>query len=644
MPDWMDRKADPCVDFNQFACGGFIATAEIPPDRSSWSAISKVSLDNQEFLHDVLDDAAADPGDDPAKRAIGDFYAACMDEPAIDAAGITPLQPTLDRIAKVKDAKGAAAVITELHAAGVSPLFDIYPAQDFADATLVVASLDQAGLGLPDRAYYLEDEGNMKEVRETYRGHIGRMFALAGADAKEAAAATADVMRIETALAGKQQDKVLRRDPHAIYHRVERAGLKKLAPKFPWDTYFKTLGVTSTKVTVNDPAYFTFIGKLLTTEKPAALRHYLTWTVLRASADLLGKAFREERLTLRKALSGVTAEPPRWRQCVEAVDGDLGQLLAQPYVAARFAGDSRDQARILMTSIEDAMRAELADLPWMDDATRAAAAIKLDKVAALIGYPDTWLTYDFAIKRDDYAGDVIAATRFEVRRQLAKIGKPVDRFDWGMTPPTVNAYYDPTLNEIVIPAGILQPPFFRHDFHPAVNFGSTGGGTMGHELTHGFDDEGNQFDGDGNLREWWSKDTRERFTAATKCVQDQYSGYEAVPGVKLNGELTSGENIADIGGVKLAFRAYHTWRAAQATPPPAEVDGFSDDQIFFLAYAQSWCAKIRPEALETQARSNPHSPAKWRINGVMADQPGFATAFGCKVGAPMAPKNACSVW
>jgi putative endopeptidase len=644
MPDWMDRSADPCVDFDEFACGGFIASAVIPPDRNSWGAIVGVAQDIQEYLHTVLEQAAADPGDDPTRKVIGDYYAACMDEAAVDAAGIKPLAATLDAIATVKNAASAARVITELHQGGVFPLFSVWPSQDFADATLVITGIDQSGIGLPDRDYYLEDAGNMKTVREVYRGHVARMFGLAGASGKAATAAAADVMRIETALARKQQDKVTRRDPHAIYHRVDRAGLVKLAPSFPWASYFTALGISDDKVTVSDPAYLGFAIALLGKEKPAALRNYLTWTVLRSHANLLGKAFRAERLTLAKATSGVTAEPPRWRQCVDRVDADLGQLLAQPYVAARFGGDARQQARDLVAAVEGAMHDELAELPWMDDATRKAAEGKLAAIAALVGYPDSWLHYDVAISRSDFAGDALAASRFEMRRQLAKIGKPVDRLDWQMTPPTVNAYYDPTLNQIVLPAGILQPPFFGARFHPAVNFGSTGGGTIGHELTHGFDDEGSQFDAKGNLRQWWSDATRKQFEQATQCVVDQYAGYEAVPGVKLNGKLTAGENIADIGGVKIAFRAYHAWRAAQDKAPPAMVDGLSDDQIFYLAYAQSWCAKVRPEQAETRAHSDPHSPPRWRVNGVVADQPGFRAAFGCKVGTPMAPARACSVW
>jgi predicted metalloendopeptidase len=645
VPEWMDRSADPCTDFFQYACGGFLKTAQIPPDRSSWGAIQIVTKGNEELLRKTLEEAQQKPVDDTAKK-LGSYYGACMDEAAIEKAGLAPIKPLLDVIATVKDGPSAARAVIALHKETVFPFFSLGPTQDFADATKVIAALDQGGLGLPDRKYYFDSTGTMPRTRKVYVAHVQKMFELVGE--KSAAAAAADVMRIETALAKVQQTDIVRRDPHAVYHRVDRAGLeKKVAPTFPWGDYLAGVGIPSvTAITVNDPAYYTAVAKLLTTESPAALRNYLVASVLRDAAPVLGKAFVDEAFVMQKELSGVKELPPRWRRCVRRVDADLGELLAQSYVKMRFAGESKARAIELTKSVFEAMRTELDALTWMDDTTRAAAKTKLDKMAYLVGYPEKWRAYDFAIGAG-YATNVGSAARWELARQLGKIGKPVDRYDWQMSPPTVNAYYDPTLNEIALPAGQLQPPFFGANFHPAVNFGSTGGGTIGHEVTHGFDDEGSQFDGDGNLRDWWSKSTKDKFAEATKCVVDQYSKYEAVPNVKLDGKLTAGENIADNGGVKIAYLAYQRWKSEQAaknTPVQTKIDDLTDDQIYFLAYGQSWCDKATPESLETMAHSNPHSPPMWRVNGVIVNQPGFGPAYRCAAGKPMNPGNQCSVW
>jgi predicted metalloendopeptidase len=646
VPDWIDSTADPCTDFYAFACGGFLKTATIPPDRSSWGAIELVVKDAEDLLHQVLDTAARAPSGDPTLDKIGGYYAACMDEAAVERAGIAPMQPMLDTVATVTDGKSAVAAVIALHTRSVFPLFELGPQQDFADATQMIAGIDQAGLGLPDRKYYLENKGNMARTRAAYAEHLGRLFQLLGKSPAEARAAAGDAMRIETQIARLQQDQVVRRDPRAVYHRVDRVGLEtKIAPSFPWGDYLAALGIpTVTAISVNDPAYYTAIARLLHTEKPAALRSYLAEVVMRDQADLLGKAWVDEAFTMRKVLAGVKELPPRWRRCLNSVDRDLGELLGQSYVKARFAGDAKLRAADLTRAVFDAMRTELDQLPWMDAPTRAAARQKLDKMAYLVGFPDKWRSYAFKVERTDFAGNVQAAQRFELARQLAKIGKPVDRFEWGMTPPTVNAYYNPSLNEIALPAGQLQPPFFGQAFHPAVNFGSTGGGTIGHEMTHGFDDEGRQFDADGNLREWWSKSTAGKFAEASKCVADQYARYEAVPKVKLDGKLTLGENIADNGGVKLAYHAYQAWKAQQKPAPQAMVDGYTDDQLYFLAYAQSWCDKATPEVLEMRAHANPHSPPMWRVDGVIVNQPGFGPAFKCAAGTPMNPGKPCSVW
>jgi predicted metalloendopeptidase len=643
-PAWMDTSADPCSDFFAYACGGFVKTTVIPSDRPTWGTTQQIQKENEEFLRDILEKAAQNGEGDPGKKKIGDFYAACIDEDSIEKAGLSPIQPLLDTIAKVNDGKSLAAAVIALHAVSIWPLFDVGSQQDFKDATKMIAGLDQDGLGLPDRDYYLKDDGNLKEVRDFYATHVGRMFALAGYNPAEVKTATADVLRIETKLAKAQQDKVTRRDPYKIYHRVDRAGLPAMAKTFPWDAYFKVLGFPDIKeISVNDPAYFTFVDGLLAEEKAPAWRHYLAWHVLHDRAHVLSKGFVGESFLLRQKLVGQKEIEPRWKRCVRAVDRSLGELLAQPYVTAKFAGDSKDRARDLVGMIRAAMKTDLTNLPWMDGPTRDAALGKIAKMGDQVGYPDKWRAYDFAVARGAFAQNEEAAERFELHRQLAKVGKPVDRNDWLMTPPTVNAYYDPSQNKIVLPAGELQPPFFSTKFYPPVNIGNEGGNTIGHEITHAFDDEGSQFDGDGNLVDWWTKDTKAKFEEATKCVQDQYSGYDAVPGVKLNGALTSGENIADIGGVKLGYAALVSWKKAHPEEHKS-VEGFTDEQLVFLGYAQGWCSKETPQFLEMLARTNPHSPPRWRVNGPMADVPAFAEAYHCKAGTPLNTGKVCAVW
>jgi predicted metalloendopeptidase len=641
-PAWVDKSVDACTDFYSFACGGMLKTAQIPADKAAWGPATELQEYTDGLLRDTLEKAAKEPGDDPIKKKLGTYYGACMDEAAIEKAGLKPLKPIFDVIGKVKDVKSLHQAIIAIHKYNIFPVFDIGSQQDFKDATQVIAGLDQDGLGLPDRDYYLQDDAKMKEIREYYRAHVERMLTLAGDKGPAAKKATEDVMRIETALAKLAQDKVVRRDPYKIYNRIDRKGLADAAKTFPWDAYFKGLGFEGIKdITVNSVSYFTGVDALMNSEKPEAWRNYLRWNALASQASRLGKAFVDERFALRKKLVGVKELEPRWKRCVVSTNNALGELLAQEYVKMKFDAESKSAAENLLKSIRGAMKTELGALPWMDAETRTAAEDKLTKMNQKIGYPVKWRSYDFEVKPGAHGQNTLAADAFELQRQLRKVGKPVDRTEWLMTPPAVNAYYEPSMNEMVFPAGILQPPFFSKTFHPAVNFGSIGS-VMGHELTHGFDDEGSQFDGAGNLRNWWSEATGKLFKDQTKCVVDQYAGYEAVPGVKLNGELTAGENIADIGGLKLAYSAFK--EAQKASPERVSADGMSEEQVFFIAYGQSWCEKMRPELLELMAKTNPHSPPQYRVNGVVSDTPAFAEAFSCKEGSPMRPAKACSVW
>jgi putative endopeptidase len=637
----MDTKADACQDFFQLSCGTLLDKGEIPPDRTSWGPTVELIVKNEEFLKATLEKAAKAPGDDAATKKLGAWYGACMNEDALEKAGPKPLKPLLDLVGKVKDPKSLYAAVIALHKKSIFPFFDVTSQQDFKDATLMIAGLDQAGLGLPNRDYYLDDDAHTKEIREFYRGHVERLFTLAGKKPVDAKKAAEDVLRIETAIAKLQQDKVVRRDPYKIYNKVDRAGLAKAMKAFPWDDYWKGLGFEGVKdVSINSVDYFAGIDDLMTKEKAEAWQSYLTRVVVSSQASRLSSAFVKERFAMRQKLTGQKELEPRWRRCVMTADDALGELLAQQYVKEKFDAESKRSAQSLVQSVRGAMHVELGLLGWMDAPTRAAAGEKLDKMNYKIGYPDRWKSYDFDVGAD-YAANMLASDTFELARSLKKVGKPVDRTEWQMTPPTVNAYYDPSMNEMVFPAGILQPPFFEKHFTDAVNYGATGA-TMGHELTHGFDDEGSQFDGAGNLRNWWSEATGKQFKDQTKCVVDQYSGYEAVPGVHINGELTAGENIADIGGLKLGYKAYK--EARKAAKDRITAGGYSEDQLFFLAYGQSWCDKVRPEVLELMAKTNPHSPPRFRTNGVVADLPEFGEAFQCKTGAPMRPAKTCSVW
>jgi predicted metalloendopeptidase len=641
-PQWLDKTADACQDFYALACGGLVKTVEIPADQARWGPAQALQLETEKLLRAMLEKDAREPGDDPVRKKLGAWFGACMDEPAVEKAGTAPLAPLFGIVDKVKDAKTLHAAIIELHRNSIFPIFSVGSQQDFKDATLVIAGLDQDGLGLPDRDYYLDEDPKAKELREFYRGHVARMFALAGDKAPAAKNATEDVLRIETALARLAQDKVSRRDPYKIYHKVDRKGLADAAKSFPWDTYFERLGFPDIRdVSVNSVPYFTGIAALLDTEKPAAWKSYLRWRVIFSQAARLGSAFVNERFVLRQKLTGQKELEPRWKRCVQSTDGALGELLAQEYVKAKFDAESKRAASNLLDGVRAAMKAELGSLPWMDPATRNAAEEKLVHMGQKVGYPAKWKTYDFEVKPAAYAENAIASEKFELARSLRKVGKPLDRTEWQMTPPTVNAYYDPSMNEMVFPAGILQPPFFDKGFVAAVNYGATAA-VMGHELTHGFDDEGSQFDGLGNLRNWWSEATAKQFKDTTKCVVDQYATYEALPGIKLNGELTLGENIADIGGLKLAWAAFK--EAERSAPERVTSDGWSEEQLFFVAYVQSWCEKDRPESVELMVKTNPHAPAKFRVNGVVADVPAFAEAFSCKKDAPMSPAKVCAVW
>ena len=644
-PDAIDPKADPCDDFFQYACGGWLAKTEIPADRATYGRFTEIADRNEATLHDILDKAAAaakaGKSADPVSQKIGTYYGACMDEKRVEKAGLKPIAGLLKTVHKVRNLRSLNHALTELAGSEIPVPFNIGAEADFKDATHEILWMEQAGLGLPDRDYYLSDKPKMESVRKSYREHLVRVFTLVGQSKARAGHAADDVIRIETALAKASKPRQELNDPKGVYNKVDRAGLAKMAPNLDWDAYFKGLGHPAIdEISVNAPAFMTEVSSLMKAEKPSAWQSYLTYHVVSSATPALPKRFVDAQFDLAKILTGATEQRPRWKRCVAATDDAMGEYLAQPFVAERFSGSSKDSANQMLSQIGDAFTAEVKKLDWMSPDTKQKALAKLTAMTHHIGYPDKWRTYDFEVG-PVYGDDFLAARRFDQNYDLDKVGKPVDRGQWGMTPPTVNAYYNPVANQMVFPAGILQPPFFDAKAQVAVNLGAMGM-VMGHELTHAFDDEGSQFDGDGNMKNWWQDADAKEFKDRGQCVVDQYAAYQPLPGTHINGKLTEGENIADLGGIKLAFHAY---RAMRASAPKAVVaGGYSEDQLFFLATGQAWCTKVRDQERQRRVLIDPHSPPHFRVNGVLSDLPEFHEAFHCAAGKKMHPAKTCQVW
>ncbi len=639
-PTAIDTSASPCDDFYRYACGGWLDTTEIPGDYSRYGRFTEVTERNQNALREILDRAAAQPTGEDAQ--LGAFYGACMDEGAIEKARLSGIEPLLARARAVRNPAAIAAAITELHRHGIMAAFALGIEPDFADATTNLLFLDSGGLGLPDRDYYLSDDKTFADARQSYRGHVARMLTHAGMKQRDAARAASDILAFETELAKVTKTRVERRDVTKLYNKVDRARLAALAPRFPWDSYLQSLGrpdVVAASVTT--PAYFERLDQLLAQTPVATWRHYLTWQILRHSAETLPKAFVDEEFALVRALTGQTEQQPRWKRCVRATDAALGELLGERFVAAHFPGESKQAAERMVQEISRAFAAEVDKLPWMSEATKAQARHKLERMSYLIGYPERWKSYDFELDRQNYALSTLRAGAFEVQRDLAKADKPYDRSEWFMTPQTVNAYYNALANQMVFPAGILQPPFFGASRSIAANLGAIGM-VVGHELTHGFDDEGAKFDAAGNMKNWWQSADEATFSEKGECLAAQYSTFEALPGVTVNGKLTLGENIADLGGVKLAFRAYRQLRAG--APQVYVASGLNEDQQFFVAVGQAWCTKARDEETRRRIVVDSHSPAQFRVNGALRNLAEFATAFECAEGTSMHPTATCEVW
>jgi len=646
----MDKTVDPCVDFFTYSCGGWIKNNPIPADQSSWDAYGKLQEENREGLRRILEAAAVpSPKQSAEEQKIGDYYASCMDEAAIEKLGAKPLKPDLERIAALKSKADLPAELAHLHPDDVgsffgrAPLFSFGSDQDAKNSSEFIAEVDQGGIGLPDRDYYFKDDAKSQEIRQQYLAHVQKMLQLLGEKPDEAAAEAQTVMRIETALAKASLTRVERRDPNKIYHKMTRDELQALSPLFSWDQYFAAIGLPGTKsLNVAVPEFVKGMEAELKAEDLASWKVYLRWHLVHAQARYLSTAFVNEDFHFYDhILAGTKEIQPRWKRCVRAVDRQLGEALGKVYVQKTFSPETKQRALVMVKQIEVEMGNEIQNLPWMSPATKEQALIKLHAVVNKTGYPDHWRDYSaFQVVRGDALGNGERGTAFEFRRWLNKIGRPVDRGEWLITPPTVNAYYNPQMNDINFPAGVLQPPLFDPRSDDAPNYGNTGA-TIGHELTHGFDDEGRQFDAQGNLRDWWTADDAKKFEKLASCTSDQYSQYVIVDDIKINGKLTLGEDTADLGGLLLAYLAWQDETKGKDLKP---IDGFTPAQRFFIAYGQSWCSAERPEVLRLRATVDPHSPPKYRTNGVVSNMPEFQKAFSCKAGSPMVRENRCRIW
>ena len=640
----MDTSANPCVDLYKYSCGGWEKKNPIPSDQASWSVYGKLNDDNFRFLWGILEDAAKpDPKRTKVEQEIGDFFNACMDVSAVDKRGVAPLEPTLDAIAKLNSKQQIAGLLAHEHMNGGAGMFAFFSEQDAKDSTQYIAAVYQSGLGLPDRDYYLKQDGKFPEIRAKYLEHVGKTFELLGDSPKQAKAEAKTVMAIETALAQSHLSRVDRRDPYKNYHKLKVSELEKMAPSFAWADYFQGSGLPGLKeLNVQHPAFVAELENQLKTRSLNDWKTYLRWHAARSHAQLLSQPFRDENFGFyRRYLRGVPAPPPRWKTCVRGVDNELGEALGQVYVERAFSPQLKADTLDIVKRIEEEMDKRVHNLDWMSPQTKQRALTKLHKMANKIGYPDKWRDYSSVqVERGDYFGNVERTTRFESNRQLGRIGKPIDRGERYMTPPTVNAYYDAQMNDINFAAGVLQPPLYDAQLDDAPNYGNTGG-TIGHELTHGFDDEGRQFDAEGNLKDWWTAEDDKKFRERAACVIDQYAQYLVVDDIKINSKLTLGEDVADLGGLMLAYMAWKMETAGKALEPR---DGLAPEQRFFVGYAQWACENDRPENLRVKALTDPHSPGKYRVNGLVVNMPEFEKAFSCKPGQPMVAEKRCRVW
>jgi len=643
----LDKNTPACTDFYQYANGGWLSANPIPAAYPAWGVANILDEKTRDQLREILESAAkntkAPKGS--SEQKVGDYYATCMDEAKIEADGLKPLEPEFARIAKIDSQQALQAEIAHLHSIGINALFASGSTQDFKNSAEQTAEVVQAGLGLPERDYYTKTDEKSKATRDEYLKHVAKMFELMGDDGTKAAAEAETILALETKLAEASMTRVERRDPEKRYHRMTMAQMKDVAAGFDWPAYFQSLGVTTKPdVNVAMPGFFKGMEQWLTTTTLADWQTYLRWNVINANAGALSTKFVDEDFNFKgKVLSGSKENLPRWKRCVAGTDRALGEALGEVYVKTAFPPAAKARALEMVRNLEAALKSDISTLSWMSEPTRKQATVKLEAFLNKIGYPDKWRDYSaLQIDRGSYVNNRTRARAYENKRDLDKIGQPVDRMEWGMSPPTLNAYYNPQINEIVFPAGILQPPFFDAAADDAFNYGSIGS-VIGHEMTHGFDDQGRQFDSTGNLANWWTDGDLKSFKERAQCVIDQFNGFEVEKGLNMNGKAVVGESIADLGGLVVAYAAF---QKSQVGKPRVTIDGFTPEQRFFLGYAREWATNMRPELARLIANTDVHPLNKFRVNGPLSNMPQFAEAFQCKASDAMvrADKDRCQIW
>ncbi len=633
-PQNIDRTVKPCDDFYTFANGGWMAKNPLPSDKSRYGAFEEVAERNRAILKQVLEETSARKDWKPGsvEQQVGDFFAAGMNEAAIEKRGTAPLKPYFARIEGLKAIKALPTFLGQWHREGMGSGFAFFVRQDAKESTRYMGYLSQGGLSLPDRDYYLKDDARSKEIREKFVLHAAKMLELAGEKAAQAKTHAQMVLDFETKLAQAQWTRVENRNPNKTYNKRTLDQLVEEAPGFDWKAYFAARGVKPEELNLGQPSFFTAFAKVAQAEPISVWKTYLRWHLVSASASHLPKAFVEESFAFHgKILNGTPEQEPRWKRVQGAADGMIGDALGQLYVKKAFSPEAKQKVLAMVANMRAVLKERIAGLEWMGEETKQKAIQKLEAFGVKMGYPDKWKVYPFEVRRDDYFGNARRAARWRVADNMAKLGKPIDRTEWGMTPPTVNAYYSPNMNEIAFPAGILQPPFFDPKADDAVNYGGIGW-VIGHEMTHGFDDSGSQFDAQGNLKNWWTDADRKAYESRTDLVVKQFDGYEPIKGEHVNGKLTLGENIADLGGLKIAFAA---WKKSLAGKDAPVMEGFTGEQRFFLGAAQVWRNHIRNEALSVRLKTDPHSPGQYRVLGPLSNLPEFFEAWSCGDGTAM---------